>query len=545
MKLRLPGLVLAFCAALSLLPPPVSADGAETNPPAYEAGTEVLLDTAESGEPSGEPEAPPPRVVVWLDDSGKELNRRDWPNGEQEPAAGKDPSKASDSTNVYFFREWELVSDTDEGRTYQAAFTAIPFYVVVWLKRDGSELDRKTYLAGQTEPTTDKKPANESDDRSTYTFDGWDSGTVSGNVKTYQPKFEVTDKQIRFTVTVASGITNGKVTAVSDAGASVLSARKGSRVTILAVPDEGYEVDTVTATTPAGAKQTLTKRDNGGYAFTMPAVNITVKATFKALPPPEETPAEEEAPADESAAEDASADETSAGEDTEAGDGETPSDENTDEENAAEPAPVSPFEDVPTDSPLCLPVLWAVANGVTNGRTNTLFDPDAACTRGQAVTFLWRAAGSPQPDSLSHPFTDVRDGSFCHTPVLWAVEQGITKGTTVSTFSPNMKITRAQAVTFLYRAALAKARLEGGVAAETVTACNYFDAANWAAECGVVSSPADSDVLPTGLCTRGCLVSFLYRCFAVFGEPDAASAAEETADASDAETAAASDAAGT
>ena len=97
-------------------------------------------------------------------------------------------------------------------------------------------------------------------------------------------------------------------------------------------------------------------------------------------------------------------------------------------------------------------VAWAVENGITKGTTATTFSPNATCTRAQAVTFLWRAAGSPKPETRTMPFTDVPAGSYYYDAVLWAVENGITKGTSDTTFSPNMTCTRAQIVTFLYRA---------------------------------------------------------------------------------------------
>ena len=157
-------------------------------------------------------------------------------------------------------------------------------------------------------------------------------------------------------------------------------------------------------------------------------------------------------------------------------------------------------------------VEWAVENGITKGTTATTFSPNATCTRAQAVTFLWRAAGSPEPETRAMPFTDIPVGSYYYDAVLWAVENDITKGTSDTTFSPNMTCTRAQSVTFLYRAAGSPAVSGSAEFGDVSTTAFYADAVVWAAKKGITTGIGGGLFGSGNDCTRGQIVTFLWRC---------------------------------
>ena len=175
-------------------------------------------------------------------------------------------------------------------------------------------------------------------------------------------------------------------------------------------------------------------------------------------------------------------------------------------------AKTSAFTDVPAGSYYEDAVAWAVANGITTGTDAAHFAPDGSCTRAQAVTFLWRAAGSPAPESTAMPYTDVPAGSYYHGAVLWAVEQGITKGTSDTTFSPDATCTRAQIVTFLWRAEKAPAAGDEAQPFTDVAADAYYaDAVLWAVENGITKGTTDTTFGPNEDCTRAQIVTFLWR----------------------------------
>ncbi len=174
--------------------------------------------------------------------------------------------------------------------------------------------------------------------------------------------------------------------------------------------------------------------------------------------------------------------------------------------------PVNPFADVDKDDYYYEAVLWAVKNGITNGVEDDVFAPDLTCTRAQVVTFLWRAAGSPVPKSYENPFTDLDEDAYYYSAVLWAVEQGITKGTgDGTTFSPYATVTRAQAVTFLWRAAGAPKSDRWNSFEDVSSADYYHDAVVWAVVSGVTSGKTAATFEPDTGCTRGNIVTFLYR----------------------------------
>ena len=237
------------------------------------------------------------------------------------------------------------------------------------------------------------------------------------------------------------------------------TAAKGSMVTITVKPDDGYELAELTVLDQNGAKIELTKKSATGYAFKMPAGNVTVQAAFAKA--------------------------GAAGNDR--------------------------FTDVPAGMYYYDAVLWAVENGITNGTTDTTFDPNAACTRAHAVTFLWRAAGSPAPKTKTTEFTDVVKGSYYYDAVLWAVENGITNGTTATTFNPHAPVTRAQNVTFMNRWAKASVKNAENPFADVSTGSYYYDAVLWAVENGITNGTTATTFDPNAACTRAQIVTFLYR----------------------------------
>ena len=175
--------------------------------------------------------------------------------------------------------------------------------------------------------------------------------------------------------------------------------------------------------------------------------------------------------------------------------------------------PSRPFRDVDrsVSNWYHLPVDWAVSNGITAGTSASTFDPQLACTRAQVVTFLWRTAGNPAPSSGRNPFRDVKSSAYYYQAVLWAVEKGITAGTSATTFSPDSTCTRGQVATFLWR-------FEGSPLVKThnpfrdVSADAYYaDAVLWAVEKGVTAGVDSNHFAPASPCTRAHVVTFLYR----------------------------------
>ena len=170
------------------------------------------------------------------------------------------------------------------------------------------------------------------------------------------------------------------------------------------------------------------------------------------------------------------------------------------------------FVDVATGSYYEDAVDWAVGNGITQGTDATHFSPDGICTRAQAVTFLWRAAGSPKPETRTMPFTDIPAGSYYYDAVLWAVENGITKGTSDTTFSPNMTCSRAQIVAFLWRSEKSPAAGSRNLFADVKSSAYYADAVLWAAKEDITKGTTNTTFSPNTDCTRSQIVTFLWRC---------------------------------
>lgn len=261
----------------------------------------------------------------------------------------------------------------------------------------------------------------------------------------------------RYAVTVPDKTENGSLSVSSK------NAKKGSDVTVTATPDKGYEVDDIVAKDAKGNKLTLKDNGDGTYTFTMPASKVTVTATFA-------------------------------------------------EKKADEPvAPEKLFADVSAEEYYYEAVKWASENGVTGGIGENLFGANLPCTRAQIVTFLWRAAGSPEPKGMSG-FVDVSADAYYAKAVAWAVEQGIVSGTSATTFSPDAVCTRAQSVAFLYRAFGEKVNKAAGFSDVSADAY-YADAVAWAVENGVASGIGGGLFAPDQDCARGQIVAFLYRAY--------------------------------
>ena len=173
-----------------------------------------------------------------------------------------------------------------------------------------------------------------------------------------------------------------------------------------------------------------------------------------------------------------------------------------------------PFTDVADDAYYADSVAWAIAKNITSGVSATSFAPNASCTRGQMVTFLWRAAGSPEPKSMTTSFTDVKSGAYYEKAVAWAVENNVTTGTSATTFSPDATVTRGQSVTFLWRANASPAAASASSFTDVAASAYYASAINWAVENNVTNGTSATTFSPNADCTRAQIVTFLYRAMA-------------------------------
>ena len=237
------------------------------------------------------------------------------------------------------------------------------------------------------------------------------------------------------------------------------SASKGDTVTITVTPDKGYTLESLTVRDKDSKALELTDKGGGKYTFVMPAGKVTVKAVFM--------------------------------------------DDNT---------MLNFFTDVHAEDYYYDAVLWAAQKGITGGMSDTLFAPNAACTRAQIVTFLWRAAGSPEPKALSS-FADIPADAYYAKAVAWAVENGITEGTSDTTFAPGTICTRAQGVTSLSRAAKANTASGNSNFADVDASAYYASAVKWAVDNGITNGISSSLFGPDSSCTRAQIVTFLYRMY--------------------------------
>ena len=239
------------------------------------------------------------------------------------------------------------------------------------------------------------------------------------------------------------------------------SASKGTTVTVTVTPDKGYVLETLTVTDASGKKLDLKNLGSGKYSFTMPASKVEVKATFM-------------------------------------------------EDNTM----LNYFVDVPASAYYYDAVLWAAEQGITGGTDATHFSPDGVCTRAQAVTFLWRAAGSPAPSATAMPFTDVAADSYYYNAVLWAMENGITVGTSSTTFSPDLKCSRAHIMTILWRSEKSPAAGSVNPFTDVSADAYYADAVLWAVKESVTNGTSSATFSPDADCTRAQIVTFIWRTLA-------------------------------
>lgn len=319
--------------------------------------------------------------------------------------------------------------------------------------------------------------------RDGYTFNGWYTAASGGSRVTTDTVFNVDTTvyaqwskidsssgsssggtstgggsgSANYSVTVSTGVENGSITALP------ARAEKGDTVTIIATPNEGYEVGEIIVTDRNGREITVRNEGGNRYTFTMPSSLVKVSATFVQV---------------------------------------------------EESTPQIIFQDVTADTYYYDAVLWAVEHGITTGVTATTFNPNGVCTRAQIVAFLWRANGSPVPQTGVNPFTDVSPDAYYYDAVLWAVEEGITSGTTATSFSPNSGCTRAQAATFLWRSVGFPADTSSSSFTDVADNAYYADAVKWAVANGVTLGTTASTFSPHSGCTRAQIVTFLYRAIA-------------------------------
>lgn len=233
-------------------------------------------------------------------------------------------------------------------------------------------------------------------------------------------------------------------------------AAKGSTVTVTVKPDDGCKLASLTVRDSSGNPIAVTPKAVDTYTFIMPSGKVSVEPVFA---PIKEQPE---------------------------------------------------FKDITNDSYYYDAVQWAVEKGITEGTSAEAFSPGASCTRAQMATFLWRAAGSPAPKSTTNPFKDISSTDYFYNAVLWAVENGITSGTGADTFSPATTVTRGQTVTFLYRAAGSPA-VSGGSFSDVAADAYYAKAVAWANENGITSGVGSNKFAPNADCTRAQIVTLLYR----------------------------------
>ena len=311
---------------------------------------------------------------------------------------------------------------------------------IKWVNADNSELANTTVVAANASYKWLYTPA----DTANYT-------TLTGSITPYVVSYGGGGSVTTYSVTVGK-TENGTVSV------SPKSAAKGSTVTITVAPDKGYTLETLTVLDKDGKELKLTEKD-GKYTFTMPAGKVEVKATFM--------------------------------------------DDNT---------MLNYFVDVKAGDYFYDAVLWAAQKGITNGVNAVEFGPNLSCTRAQIVTFLWRAAGSPEPKGTGS-FADVPADSYYAKAVAWAVENGITGGTGNGQFDPDATCTREQAVTFLYRASGSPAVSGGSTFSDVAENAYYADAVVWAEKNGITGGIGGGQFGSGNDCTRGQIVTLLYRAY--------------------------------
>ena len=366
------------------------------------------------------------------------------------------------------------ISDTN----YNLTGTVTEAFVVTKAEQtapDAPTVKSKTYYSVTLVEIPDANGA-----KAQYSIDGgetWQDSPVFTDLKPnteyrFVARYGETDNYLASLSSEAVAVKTSKVPASTypptveqpDEGGSVTTSTKnptaGSKVTITPTPDKGYEVDKVIVTDHSGNPVEVKDNGDGTYSFTQPAGKVTISVTFAEIQQPGG----------------------------------------------------NPFVDVPSDAYYYDAVLWAAENGITGGVDDTHFAPNAPCTRAQSVTFLWRAAGCPTPQSSEMPFTDVAEGSYYYDAVLWAVENGITKGTSDTTFDPDATCNRGQIVTFLWRSQNSPAAGSGNPFDDVKADDYYADAVLWAVKEEVTNGTSDTTFSPADDCTRAQIVTFLFRC---------------------------------
>ena len=300
-----------------------------------------------------------------------------------------------------------------------------------------------------------------------YTFIGWGNGdatytagqevpvmedmTFTAQWRNDTPSTGGGSSDPTYSISLPSKVTGGEVSIQKR------YAEKGETVTITVTPDDGYELDELIVTDSKGNELDLTDKGNGKFTFKMPAGRVEIEVSFQEI--------------------------------------------------VIEP--VNPFVDVSTSDYYYDAVLWAVENGVTNGTSATTFGPNMAVSRAQMVTFLWRAHGSPKATG-TNPFTDVSTSDYYYDAVLWAVANGVTNGTSATTFSPDTAVTRSQAVTFQWRAAGSPV-VSGSSFGDVATDAYYVNAVTWAVANGITNGTGGNTFSPDVVVSRAQAVTFLYR----------------------------------
>ena len=361
------------------------------------------------------------------------------------------------------------IGNTETGnKEYWAKWEINQYTIAYDLAGGTAEGNPDTYTI-ETGAFTLKNPT-----KSGYTFTGWSGTGLDGenNMTVTIPKGSTGERRYTahwrynggssggsssYPITVPSKTENGTVT-VSPKNASA-----GSTVTITVKPDSGYVLETISVTDKNGNDLKLTDKGNGKYTFTMPASKVEIKVTFM-------------------------------------------------EDNSV----LNFFYDVPNDAYYYEAVKWAAENGITGGIGSSLFAPNQPCTRAQIVTFLWRAAGSPVVNYLM-PFTDVDEGAYYAEAVRWAASTGIVTGLTETTFGTNGVCTRAQAAAMIYRCAQAQGK---GFTGAWMFHLPFTDVPEWAYESvawcymnGVTTGMSETSFAPDNDCTRAQIVTFLWRAF--------------------------------
>ena len=383
---------------------------------------------------------------------------------------GKLTAPAAPTKEGYRFDGWYYVNNGGVAKWYfdtdivtrAMTLTAkwVQTYTVAFDTNGGSAVDPVTVDAGSTVT----KPADPT--KSGYTFGGWYMentyenpydfhAAVTGSLTLYAKWNSIVYSDPTYAVSAPTA-ENGRI------AISPRYAERGERVTVTVTPDEGYELESLTVTDSRGNELTLTDKGDGRYTFTMPARRVEIKASF------------------------------------------------------VKSVEVSPFADVPIDAYCYEAIKWAQEKGITSGIGNGLFGPNQPCTRGQIVTFLWRAAGSPVVN-YRMPFTDVDEGAYYAEAARWAASTGIVTGLTETTFGTDSVCTRAQAAAMIYRCAQAQGK---GFTGAWMFHLPFTDVPEWAYESvawcymnGVTTGVSETAFAPGNDCTRAQIVTFLWRAF--------------------------------